>query len=294
MAFDHLKPRPPMHFPAAAAYAESVLARSREAAARADVRFTPDVPYGPHEAQRVDVYAPAIGGLPPLPVLVFVHGGAWSGGYKEWMGFMAPAVLATPAVFVSVEYRLAPEHAYPAAVQDVAAAVKWAMTDIAAFGGDSRQLFLGGHSAGGHLAALVAVDPSWLNDAGVDTGAVKGVLAISGVYDLCYEDRSLRNDTSIAIRRGFLRDDADAPAASPINHVSPRAPAFYVAAGEHEVGSIAEDARRLAEALRRLGVPAALDIFEAHDHFDANSRCVDDGHPWISRARPFLLTGSPD
>lgn len=287
MPFDQLPERPPMHFPAADAYSDAVLARSRAAAALPGVRLSADRAYGSHPDQRLDIYAPA-GERTGLPVLVFVHGGAWVGGYKEWAGFMAPALLPQPAILVSVEYRLAPEHVYPAAVQDVAAALKWVQQHIAEFGGDPGRILLSGHSAGAHLASLVALDPRWLAAEGLGVDCIRGVLPISGLYDLQYDTSDERNRFAAAICAAFVPESADLPAASPLSHVSPRAAPFHIIAGQHDLGNLASEAVTLCARLQAAGVPATINILPGHDHFDAHARCVDPGHVWLAYAREML------
>ncbi|MCH4573696.1 alpha/beta hydrolase, partial [Achromobacter xylosoxidans] len=255
--------------------------------------FHPDLAHGSDPAQRLDLYAPAHACPAALPSLLFVHGGAFATGYKEWMGFMAPAICATPALFISVEYRVAPGHAYPAAVRDVAAAVHWAWRNVARYGGDPDRLFLGGHSAGAHLASLAALDRRWLGEWGLPGDVVKGVLPISGLYDLTCDPDQPFGAAALAIRRRFIPNDADVEAASPVSHAHPQAPPFYIAAGEHDLGNLAAEAVDMRQRLQAAGVPVALDLLAGHDHFTASSRCVDDGHPWIARARAFLLSGRP-
>src|SRR6266511_1786409 len=104
-----------------------------KAASRCDVIF--DVPYGGDYCQRLDIYRSKKASV-NLPVLVFAHGGAWTDGYKEWMGLMAPAITNFPAIFVSVSHRLAPAHRYPDPFDDCMAAVSWVHRNIREYGGD--------------------------------------------------------------------------------------------------------------------------------------------------------------
>ena len=90
---------------------------------------------------------------------------------------MAPALNAAGITFVSAGYRLAPQHVFPAAVDDCVRAVDWVRRNVAAHGGDPQQLFIGGHSAGGHYAALLAVDDAWLKDIGPPRSVVRGCLS---------------------------------------------------------------------------------------------------------------------
>ncbi len=108
-------------------------------------------------ALRVRVYTPPLRGATPLPVLVYLHGGGWIAGSIEthdpFCRLLAP--LAGVSI-VSVDYRLAPESPYPAALEDTEAAVTWTTRNARSWGGDPTLLALGGDSSGGNLAAVVA------------------------------------------------------------------------------------------------------------------------------------------
>ena len=119
---------------------------------------------------------------PSGDVLVFFHGGGWTNGYKEWMYFMAPALNAQGVTFVSAGYRLAPAHVFPAGQEDCADAVAWVLQHIGEHGGNGERVFVGGHSAGGHYAALLAVTAGWRSVRGLPAQALAGCLPVSGVY----------------------------------------------------------------------------------------------------------------
>ncbi|MFL6104746.1 MAG: alpha/beta hydrolase [Actinomycetes bacterium] len=111
---------------------------------------------GPAGELPVRVYTPE--GEPPFPIVVFFHGGGWVVGTLDTYDPLCRALAAaTPAVVVSVDYRLAPEHRWPAAVEDAYAATEWASRNAAALGGVQHRLAVAGDSAGGNLAAVVAL-----------------------------------------------------------------------------------------------------------------------------------------
>ncbi|HEY4726893.1 MAG TPA: alpha/beta hydrolase [Actinomycetes bacterium] len=111
---------------------------------------------GPAGELPVRVYTPE--GEPPFPIVVFFHGGGWVVGTLDTYDPLCRALAAaTPAVVVSVDYRLAPEHRWPAAVEDAYAATEWASRNAAALGGAQHRLAVAGDSAGGNLAAVVAL-----------------------------------------------------------------------------------------------------------------------------------------
>jgi triacylglycerol lipase len=161
------------------------------------IRVTRDVRYGA-DGQRnlLDVFTPEAGGA-PRPVLVFVHGGAFqrgdrrSGPGSPFYDNVAVWAARTGMVGVNITYRLAPQHQWPAAQEDIASALSWVRENIAARGGDPNRIFLMGHSAGAaHVAQYVAharfhVEPG---------GGIAGAILVSGLFD----PASLTADPSIA------------------------------------------------------------------------------------------------
>ncbi|HEY4726465.1 MAG TPA: alpha/beta hydrolase [Actinomycetota bacterium] len=120
--------------------------------AAVDDRLVP----GPAGELPLRVYTPE--GEPPFPIVVFFHGGGWVVGTLDTYDPLCRALAAaTPAVVVSVDYRLAPEHRWPAAVEDAYAATVWASRNAAGLGGAQHRLAVAGDSAGGNLAAVVAL-----------------------------------------------------------------------------------------------------------------------------------------
>jgi acetyl esterase/lipase len=149
-----------------------------------DVNVTRDEKYGAHERQRLDVFAPAAGGA-KRPVLMYVHGGGFVAGdkrvgdtaYYDNVGVWA---VRNGYVGVTITYRLAPEHKYPAGAADVGGAVKWALENIASFGGDPENIVLLGQSAGATHVATYGARPDLHARSG---GGVRAIAMFSGVYD---------------------------------------------------------------------------------------------------------------
>ena len=150
--------------------------------------ITRDQSYGPHERHRLDVFSTA--GRRDASVLVFVHGGGFVMGDKRAPGLpfydnIGDFAARAGFVGVTMTYRLAPAHPWPAGAEDVAAAVNWLRANISAHGGDPQRIFLIGQSAGAvHVAGYVA-SPS-LHEGG-DIG-VAGAMLISGSYDVVAAD----------------------------------------------------------------------------------------------------------
>jgi acetyl esterase/lipase len=117
------------------------------------------------------------------PVLIFWHGGGWVKGARQDYAFAGRAFARQGFVVVVPDYRKVPTVRFPAFVEDAADAVAWTRDNIARYGGDPGAIGFSGHSAGAHTAVLLALDPRWLKEAGVDPGIVKAVVGLSGAYD---------------------------------------------------------------------------------------------------------------
>ena len=176
-------------------------------------------------------------------VVAFMHGGGWTNGYKEWMAFMAPPLTAAGITFVSIGYRLAPGVTWPAGVEDAAAAMAWIHRNIAAHGGDPNRIFVGGHSAGGHQAAWLAVRDDWQEAAGVPADVIRGALPVSGVYDFT-------DGNGMPARPRFLGEETGIDFdASPI-HTIANTPPFLMAWGDRDFPHLIVQAEKMAKALR--------------------------------------------
>ena len=127
---------------------------------------------------RLDVYAPA--GAKKLPVLLFIHGGGWSFGHKSspTLGMYektGETLASLGMIVVMANYRLSPWVQHPEHIKDVARAFAWTRKHIREHGGDPDAIILLGHSAGGHLASLLATDPCWTAEG--DRKAIRGVVS---------------------------------------------------------------------------------------------------------------------
>jgi acetyl esterase/lipase len=227
---------------------------------------------------RLDIWVPA--GGPGLPVVVFIHGGAWRFGDRDTRfdtyQKLGRKLAARGILTVVPSYRLAPEHQYPAFVQDAARAVKWVQENIAGYGGDPRRLVLMGHSAGAHIAALLAADPRWLKEAGADPARISGVIGISGPYDIVATEKRM----SGMIRDAFGDDPATWSDASVGTHVrQPPRPRFLLAVASRDPESLHRQALALLEAIRKAG--GRVRLFEAknRNHFSVMIRLGEVGDP---------------
>lgn len=279
MGFDTLEPQTPMRMPAANAYAATALARSRAAAERCRVAL--DLSYGPDPKHRLDLYLPERAGR-GAAVLIFLHGGSWTHGYKEWMGFMAPALFDLPAILVAANYRLAPTHRFPAQLDDTLAVLAWVRREIKDYGGDRDRVFLGGHSAGGHLAAMATLRRDLWRDHGLAEGCLRGCLAISTTFDY---------RTAPADAGSFLARPEDATAASPIAHVAGNRVPFLIAWGGADFERSRLTSVAMAAALKAAGGEVSETVVPGADHFAMSLDLGDPAQPLTRTVRAFLGAG---
>lgn len=284
MSFAHLPPQPPIYPEEAAAYAREALERS-EAAQRV-CRVVRDQRFGEDVGHSLDIYLPASPSPEGDPVLVFAHGGAWTNGYKEWMGLMAPALTAAGIVFVSVSYRLAPQHKWDAMLDDCLAAVAWVHRNIRQHGGDPDRLSLGGHSAGGHLMALAALQAPRLRALGVPREAIRHCLPLCAPLDIRYPHRALGSGEE-RTHQMILASSAQADAASPVCHVSADSPYMLIAHARGDLPRIIHGSASMTAALSGHRVPHDTLVVDG-DHFSAALDAAEATSPWTRRVIELL------
>ena len=221
--------RIPAPSPGAGEYLERAMAWSDEVRANSP-RGPKSGPTATTSGQKLDVYMPDDAPGSPAPVLLFFHGGYWVIGHKDLMGFMAPAITPAPALLVPVGYRLAPGAKYPQQVDDCRAALRWVYDHIADYGGDPERIHVAGHSAGGHLAALITLQRERLAAFGLPPDVIKGCFPVSGVFDV--------TETPPDRREAFLKSDDDAREASPVYNTEGNATPFLLEIGSDDFDNL--------------------------------------------------------
>lgn len=241
----------------------------------------------------LDLYPPAAKSRKPAPVMVILHGGGWSLGDKSNSGFVQPktAWLNRHGLLVaSVNYRLSPAVKHPAHINDVCAAIAWLQRNAARHGGDPRRIYLLGHSAGAHLAALAGVDRQRLVQAGADPASLRGVILLDGAgYDI-------PRQYPIASRLGLLggmyqaafTNDRDvqrdaSPALKPIKDPPPYLILHVAARADSKTQS-----ELLAAALRKAGGKATVTAVAGKNHITINRDCGKPGDPVTRAIAAFL------
>jgi arylformamidase len=227
-----------------AANAVEVIARYASDSDKARGRLGPPrtFAYGPTPAETVDVY---LTGRSNAPIHAFIHGGAWRSLSKRESAFAAEAFVSAGAHFIAVDFALLPTLSLQQMVDQVRRAVAWIYSNARQFGGDSDQLFLSGHSSGGHLAAAV-LTTDWSGQFSLPQSIVKGGLCASGIYDL-YPVR-------LSARNGYVRLDSQTEHdLSPYRFVDRLTCPVAVAIGEFESDEFRRQARAFASAIEQAG-----------------------------------------
>ena len=285
MSFDDLPPLPPQVNPDAQAYIDRVCSLSRAAYKTARGEF--DIPYGYDYWQKVDVFAPPASGQQKLPVLCFMHGGAWVSGSKEWMAFMAAPITALPSILVSVNYRLAPAARFPAPMDDCFDALAWVYRHIARFNGDSERIYVGGHSAGAHLAALLTLRPELSVARGLPRDIIKACFAVSGVFDMRAKD-PVPGSLEDRIYTQVLARPEDDAMASPVTYVDGNTTPFFITWGERDYEMVIRQSRAMVSALRTQPCRLAFEEMMGCDHFKTNEDAQRIDSPWVRRVHDWM------
>ncbi|MFO0841310.1 MAG: alpha/beta hydrolase [Gemmataceae bacterium] len=203
------------------------------------------------ERHKLDLYLPR--GAKGYPVLFFIHGGGWNKGKKDGFAAHGRAFARQGIGFVATNYRLTPVVKHPGHVEDVAQAFAWCHANLGKRGADVKQMFVSGHSAGGHLCALLATDEGYLKRHKLSLSDIKGVIPISGVFDVSGE--------RLADRFG-----EDGKKASPMSHLKGNLPPFLVFYADKELGALGKQAEAFAKAAKALKCDVEVKMIKDRDH----------------------------
>jgi arylformamidase len=235
---------------------------------------THQLSYGPDRGHRLDVYAPD--GARNLPVLLFFHGGAWINGHLGWLRFMAEPTLRNGAILVAGTYRLAPRRKWPAQIEDVTAAVRFVSEHVRDWGGDPDRLVIGGHSAGGQLTSLVALQ-----------GAAPPLAAcfpVSCPFSLEHGDVPLESEPGRVYKYLFEPREQDREA-SPIHLAERAAIPFDILWGDRDLDYVIRTSAEMVARLQRNGTPVTHEVLPNASHFDAHIALGRADAPWYARLR---------
>lgn len=226
-------------------------------------------------SQSLDLYLPRVATAGPRPVIVWIHGGAWKKGDKQWVPGL-PMLLSRGYAVVSVNYRLSAQAIWPAQLDDCRSALRWISLNADRLRLDSQRIGVWGESAGGHLAEMLGMGAD--SDAG--PGAAPRVQAVCawyapaelgslGIYSATM--KTWTGDDAVAELLGGSIDQKqqEAADASPLTHVAAGQPPFLLMHGSADPVVPLDQSQQLAEALKKAGVPVELVVLDKASHCDS-------------------------
>lgn len=212
-----------------------------------------DIAYGSLSRQKLDLY------LPDTPradgkSVIFFYGGSWDSGSKDDYLFVAQALASRGITTIIADYRLYPEVRFPAFLEDAAQATRWAADRVGV-----SNLFVMGHSAGAHIALMLAANTTYLSQAGVDRMKLAGVIGLAGPYDFL----PLKSAKLIDIFGGANRPEIQA-----ITFAQAPLPPALLLHGTADTTVLPRNSENLAAAGRRAGAPVELKLYPEVGHID--------------------------
>ena len=243
---------------------DALLKENRERAQTIKTKLNPthDIAYGPESIQKLDIYAPK--DLKKMPVIISIHGGGWTMGSKNPWAIPAESLMSKGILSVSIDYGLAPQYRMKDIIAHVRYAVAWVYKNIDQYGGDPNRLYIYGMSAGAHLAST-ALMPSWHKDFDLPEDVIKGLIAMSGIYDLCTLVHAPQADSQKALQLTLEESRRDSPFYHPPKHSIP----VIIAYGEKEPLILYHlEASNYAQELEKVGCNVSLIEVPNANHFN--------------------------
>ncbi len=220
------------------------------------------------EKNVLDLYQPV--GAKNVPMVIFISGGNWMEGDRSWYAQIGKEFAGNGMLCAVIGYRFSPKVKYPAHLEDCAEALSWLLKNGAAYGGDPTRVILAGHAAGGHLAALLALDKKRQVARQVPPGVVCGVVSLSGIYNLMpYLLASAGRDL---IGKVFSLDENVLREASPFHRIEPGAPPFLLLTGEREDRMTRFQVEQFSAGLKREKVPVKTVVISGRGQADLISK----------------------
>lgn len=231
------------------------------------------IPYAEpnNERQMLDVYAPPEGNN--HPVVLWIHGGGWKAGDKKAVQAKPQAFVDKGYVFVSTNYRFVPQVTVKEMTGDVAKAIRWIHEHAQEYGGDPKRIFVMGHSAGAHLAALVCTDERYLKAEGLSLSIIKGSVPVdTAVYDVKKQVGSIGPARTAMYVGVFGKTEMSQKDFSPVTYVAKgkSIPPFLILHVADRPDSKAQS-HLFADKLQEAGIPVTVFAAEGTNHGTINA-----------------------
>jgi len=218
-----------------------------------------------NKAHLLDIYQP--NNCNSCPVIIYIHGGTWVLGDKGGLSYKAKAFTAQNYIYISINYRLSPDYPFPAHAWDVARAFFWVKNNIQNYGGDPQNIYLMGHSAGGHLAALITLDGRYLSDLGLHPSDISGIIGLDSAAYHLPSLFSAEPENHYLFSWAFGDSSQDWGKASPLNYIKEGLnipPFLLLVAGDREVSKTVN--QTFYQRLHQYGYNVTLYNTDEKDH----------------------------
>lgn len=215
----------------------------------------------------------------PKPVFVFIHGGNWNSGKKSIYNYLGSRMARKGVVAVTIDYPLSPQANYNEMATAAAKAVKWVKENIDQYGGNPDKIYVSGHSAGGHLAALISIRNEYFDSLNIQN-PIKGAIMIDAAgLDMWGYLKEKKYEEGHTYLKTFTADPDNWKAASPLYHLHPGMPPFLIYRGEETYSSIIKSNEKFVKA---------LDAFTDNPHYH-----VQEGKKHIPMITQFFWSWNP-
>ena len=222
------------------------------------VRQAKNISYSKDQALTLNVYSPKRKTIDTKNVLVFIHGGNWTTGNKSMYRFFGKGMAKKGIVAVVIDYHKYPTVTYPAMAMDAAQSLKWVKENISSFGGDTNKIYVSGHSAGGHLAALIATDKTYFDSIKIKN-PIKGCVLIDAfgldMYSYLKREEKYKYDVYRSI---FTKDENQWKKGSPFFYLHEGMPTFILFVGGRTYPGIVNDSNAFLLELKKYQSDAQL------------------------------------
>ena len=217
-----------------------------------------NIVYSKDQALTLNVYSPKRKTIETKNVLVFIHGGNWTSGKKSMYRFFGKGMAKKGIVAVVIDYHKYPTVTYPAMAMDAAQSLKWVKENISSFGGDTNKIYVSGHSAGGHLAALIATDKTYFDSIKINN-PIKGCVLIDAfgldMYSYLKREEKYKHDVYRSI---FTKDENQWKKGSPFFYLHEGMPKFIMFVGGRTYPGIVNDSNAFLLELKKYQSDAQL------------------------------------
>lgn len=225
------------------------------------------IEYGVNARQKLDIYLPKaanestkLESAPLKKVIIFYYGGNWDSGERADYKFAAEALVGHGYIVVIPDYRVYPEVLFPGFMADPVSVAKWVKTNIKKYNGDANEVFLAGHSAGAHIAVMMAINPEYLADASLKPNDFAGVIGLAGPYDFL----PLKSDRLKII----FGPEAQQWKSQPINFVDGKNPPLLLAVGMKDDTVWPRNTINLAKKIKEKRGLVEVHEFASYGHVD--------------------------